>query len=706
MGDLDPARMPSLAWLLRHGAVGMMNTRTAAFRASFREWGDKDPSRGSAMLTLGAGTRAAVGPNGAEAFTRDEPTGEGPAEVVYRRRNGAPPEASAFQLNPLALAETQAELNYRVETGALGTALRAAGIATAVLGDADRPGEPHREAVLAAMDGLGRVDAAAFNLSTPNPLAPYGRETSLPRLEAALAATWPLARFIAVDWGDTARLDDARAAMLPAAAATADQRSRNRLDALFALLLRRMNFSRDTLILLSPYPSRAARSAWDTLTPVILMGSGTRGLLFSPTTRRLGVVANVDIAPTVTALFGMAPLSSAVVGRPLTSRPDPRAWERLSALRSRLMEVEAERRSVLRDVVSGLTWAMGLFALLLWLGRGTAARWVPLTALLVPATLPFTLTALAFVQWPSASAFTGALWLSVLGVAGLAASCARLRGRPMDALGVVAALTAIILIADGMRGFPHMPYSILSYSLIEGARYYGVGNETMGAFLAAVTLAGTAFFTSRRLGIGGWQIVIGLFALSLVMLAGPSYGAKFGGAVAGAAGFFLCVHSLMGRRFRLQTMLWIAMAIVTVIAAMIMADRLRGGGGSHVARAFAAIQERGLSELGAIIERKATMNFRLLLFSPWSRLMALGLLATFAGLQSRRRRGLSAFPIEPVGAGILGALAAAAVAFLVDDAGVLAAATALIYLPVALAVGEHSIQETVAPSLNPHGDTE
>jgi hypothetical protein len=64
--------------------------------------------------------------------------------------------------------------------------------------------------------------------------------------------------------------------------------------------------------------------------------------------------------------------------------------------------------------------------------------------------------------------------------------------------------------------------------------------------------------------------------------------------------------------------------------------------------------------------------------------MGAGLLATVAACLTRRSRRLPALPNGPLGAGIAGALAAALVAFLVDDAGVLAAATALIFVPPTL----------------------
>ncbi|MBW3621897.1 MAG: hypothetical protein KY468_00630 [Armatimonadetes bacterium] len=685
--DLDPARMPNFRCLTEHGAVGLMNTRTAALR-----WPTEaarltvDPARGSAYLTLGAGTRCAVGPLGAEAFGLYERTGEGMAATVYARRNLRTEIAGGLQLNPRAIEEMNTGIGYRAQPGALGELLRQNGIATAVLGEADRPEEIHREGALAAMDTRGRVVRTALNTSVPMPSAPFGRALSLPRLDKELKAALDRSRFVVLDWGDTARLDDQRAVMLPAATDTANRWAMDRLDAGFGLLRKHLDFERDRLLIVVPYPSRRARAAYDLLTPVVQVGGTPPGLLRSPTTRRAGVLANVDIAPTVAGAFGITTFPTTFVGRPVAGVSAPDAWSQLLELRSRLLEVERERRNVLRDLVSLLTFGMLAFAALFLASKGGAARWLPLTLVFLAPALPLALLLLAFVAWPSVGAFTFALLILTFGLAGGAAALTRLRRRALDGIAALALATVAFVVADGLAGFPHMPYCILSYSLMEGARYYGIGNEYMGASLAATTLGGTALFArrERKLPLAPRAGVIALFLLCTLVLAGPAFGAKFGGGVSAAGGFGFCILLLSLRRVRARHLVAILIGIAGVIAFMVLLDQMRGGQSSHIGRAFAAVRGEGWGELEMILTRKASMNFRLLMFSPWSRLMGAALLASVAGILVRRSRRLPALPSGPVGAGIAGTLAAALVAFLVDDAGVLAAATALIFVPPAL----------------------
>jgi hypothetical protein len=683
--------MPNFRWLTDRGAVGLMNSRIANFPWPRDLESTVDPLRGGAYLTLGAGTRCAVGPPGGEGYRNDERLREGPASVVYARRNLQAPGAEAFQLNPLLIQETNSGLGYRAQPGALGDLLHGGGFKTAVLGDADRTGEPHREGVLTVMDSRGRADFADFNLSVTSPPAPFGRQISLEKLERSLTSALSVAHLIVVDWGDSARLDDRRIAMLPEAKQAATARGLQRIDRLFGLLRRTVDFRRDVLMVVSPYPSRAANAAFDRLTPLLIVGKGVRhGLLTSPTTRRIGVAANLDVAPTVAAMMGIDSLPSAIVGRPITVRRDPQPWARLVKLRSRLLEVEGERRNALHDVTGGLTFGMALFAVLFFFARGEGMAWVPLTLILLPASIPLALFLLSLTQWPSVDAFYGALIALILALSAFASVFARIRNRSADALGFLAFATFAAVTADGLAGFPHMPYCILSYSLIEGARYYGIGNEYMGAFLAATALGATLAFnrSERRLPPLPRIGVAALFLLATLVLAGPSFGAKFGGAIAAAGALGLCGLLLSYGRIGWKHVFAILAGIVAVVALVIALDQLRGGHSSHVGRLFSAIRSGGLDELSMVMQRKASMNFRLFRFSPWSRLMEMGLLASLLGLRSRRLRRLPLWPEGPAGAGIAGALTAAAIAFLVDDAGVLAAATALIFVPPAIACAE------------------
>ena len=107
---------------------------------------------------------------------------------------------------------------------------------------------------------------------------------------------------------------------------------------------------------------------------------------------------------------------------------------------------------------------------------------------------------------------------------------------------------------------------------------------------------------------------------------------------------------------------------------------LAGDKASHLGRTINLIIGAGPRELLFIIRRKLEMNMKLLKYSWWS-LILLAVLILFIILSYRPPRSLKdlarEFPI--LWAGFLGSGVGALTAFLVNDSGVIAGATALIF---------------------------
>ncbi|MGC8834361.1 MAG: hypothetical protein ACP5R4_09925, partial [Armatimonadota bacterium] len=175
---------------------------------------------------------------------------------------------------------------------------------------------------------------------------------------------------------------------------------------------------------------------------------------------------------------------------------------------------------------------------------------------------------------------------------------------------------------------------------------------------------------------------VALYALATAVLIVPTWGAKFGGALTAGIGFTLAAAWTYGYPIRGRTVAACLLAAVFAVALMVALDVARGGQGSHVGMLYRAVQEGGPSEIFMVAQRKFGMNVRLLLYSPWSRLLGLCVLAIISFcFDGWRRRRHPVWPEGPLGQTLKASLAAAAVALVVDDAGVLAAATALVLIP-------------------------
>ena len=364
------------------------------------------------------------------------------------------------------------------------------------------------------------------------------------------------------------------------------------------------------------------------------------GLLVSATTRTPGLVSNRDIAPTLARLLHL-PLAEPTEGRTLKvaaiGKDGAERLERLARI----------------DYLAGLNgramWpvALGLFGLCaVWIGIGFGVkkyrpRWTPyftpafvfaqnagagamLAPLLVPPTLPE--YGLRIAAW-------------MLALTALCYAFARLVRLPPPL--IAAFLTLALLIGDTMTGQNLLKDSLISDYALAGIRYYGVGNEYLGAALGLALAGSFAWLDAMRVPFPPTREARGarrgllLCWLGLTLLLGwPGLGANAGSLIACGAGFGVGAALLLGRRADWKIGAAGALAGLLLAFGFSLLDaRLSGGEASHLGAAMqAAGGGRGAGYPAAIVLRKIAMNFRLL-FSPAFLLAAVvvAAVATFSG---------------------------------------------------------------------------
>lgn len=705
LSDLTSCPAPAIRSLMTSGAVGLMNTRTGSGQGRLRRGIDslvlhpeevRPTTLESGCLTLGAGTRCFARSEAGMAFDADEPVTGSHATSLWQQRTGLKPGRDRVYhvAIPRLMAGNQRH-SYAAAPGALGQALREAGLLAAVVGNADDVHGRHREAACIAMDALGRVPLGSVGgaFSRPDPLAPGGYTTDARAVtDATLDALRAGARLVVIETGDTARTeranDDVQADLRPLRRREALMRA----DQIVASLLRHVDPNEALLLLVAPAVSLDAARAGTPLAPVVMAGKGvTRGLLLSPSTRTPGLCTNTDIAPTVLHFLGVrAPAQ--MVGRPLTSHRDIYAPETLLALEERFRRVESYARPMMRRLVWLQTALFGVFLFAAWAYRG------------VPPTSPVYAGALGLAALPLAILLTAAilpgtpgsgLFLLLLLDALLVAVAHSLR-RLASPIGLLFLANTAVLAADLCAGAHLLRASALGYSPYGGARYYGMGNEGFGC-LAASLLFAIAFLwpqarrtpskpgATRRPGSLRMPIlVVSAFSLAAAVLVGhPQLGANFGGAVsAGAASVAAAILALRERLSR-RGILVLVMGGIVIAALPFLFELLSGGGSpSHIGRAMEGVREGGLGTAWGIIHRKLSMNWLLLRRSPWSRLLLLaGLTAVY--LAHRNREALrQRAPVVQTTASI--AVIAAAAALVANDSGVLPAAEIIVATAAAL----------------------
>jgi hypothetical protein len=234
-----------------------------------------------------------------------------------------------------------------------------------------------------------------------------------------------------------------------------------------------------------------------------------------------------------------------------------------------------------------------------------------------------------------------------------------------------AALVVLILL-DLLGDSSLLKSGLMSYSVMEGARYYGIGNEYGGALIGAL-LALACFHPARR------GFVVAALLVSAILAGLPQYGANLGvmvGGLAAAAGFAAyAVHR--GRKLIIGGA---AVAIVAAIAVLLLFDYLRGAESqSHLGRALSG----GIVSIAA---RKLSLNLYLVTHSPWS--LALSTAAGAIWLIRRR------FPNPEQGPAVAGLIAGATALFIFNDSGVVAAACCVLPVWAAIvltSIGSHRL---------------
>ncbi len=626
--DWTQESTPNLRSLLEEAAIAMVSTRTA------RERLDARAMRASAAVTVSAGARAAGEPA----------TGR-----------------------PLRVAG--------VSPGTFGALLDAQGIGVAVIGDADSARVADR-AVAGAVAGAG---AEVLPQSVRDRDAPGGRAAPIELLAKRAGSSRD--DLVIVDPGDTARVQAALGSD-PEAAAGPMRGAMRAADELVGRLRAGLG-DRDTLIVLGATPPVEGQRLGLRLAPIAIAGPGfPAGLLSSGTTKREGVVALFDLPATILSVTGaFGPVGD---GRAMTVHARPDALARLVALEgdithSALARFPFTRRAL---IVTMVLIGLGIAAVLARRGHARSdarvpgtARDVLVTMLLAAAALPLAI----YVEggFPTSGILSGqfAVLAFALGLGFLARAVAGVRG----GIGLIAALTALVVVVDVAVGTPLGHRSALGFQIAIGGRFFGVDEGVLGVVVGA-GLIGAAMLLDGRSRPASRVAVAAAMAATVVVLGAPQFGSKFGAAATAVPAFGVFALRSSGRRIGWREAGVLLLATAAIIAFFVVSDRVRAPEAqTHVARAL-----DGASDLGAIITRKLEQTWRITTSTIWS--VATLVFAGAIGVLAWRARDALAralFGMPHLRAALWASGVGAIAGIVANDGGVIAAAPLLLYGAIA-----------------------
>ncbi len=679
LSDLNQANTPHIDHLIQNGGIGLMTTNTGGNR-----------SQRDTYITMGAGTRIIGSAKSSLAFDAGEDYQGVSVGSLYQQISGRnPPAEAVVDLGYAQSVRNNSKKPYTVTIGALGTALRDAGYHAAAVGNCDTPNEYHRYLAPFLMDDQGIIPGGSVDRSflVEDNKRPFGIRTDYQLLYDKVQKIWGDSDVIAIQLGDTSRAEDFRQEATDAMNEQYKKTAIEESDAFIGRLADRLDLSRDLVLLVTPLGPARDLAENNRLTPVVAAGPGlSAGLLSSASTRRSGVITNLDVGATVLDYFNI-PRQPGQLGSGIFTTYPPKGPADLEAFNTRLTEIYNQRGFLLRSYVVVLVILLILSLLVVLFAR----RFLPYVKVCLVFLMVIPVSYLLLTLFHQSTA-AGSFLLSWLLAAGITALFFLKKQNTLNRIAVLCFAMAGLLLGDQLTGAHLIQGSPLGYDVISGARFYGIGNEYMGILIGSVC-SGAGVFCEIRDKKGGrpmrW-VVPALFALTLFILADPGLGAKVGGIIT-ATTAFACFFLLMRKgRIRLRHFIPIALLVVALLTGIFMFDSMRTADSqTHMGLTVRLIRQNGLTELLYIMKRKIQMNVKLIRYTIWTRVFLLSLLAMtvlifrpvgiFRDMTKKYPKAIKGFA-----AAILGCITA----LLVNDSGIVAAGTGMIYtaLPVLLLV--------------------
>jgi hypothetical protein len=694
--DVGHGRLPNLDSMMRTGAVAAMSVRTVSH----------DPAVAEGYATLGAGTRVSVNGGGGEAYDSSTLLENGTAAQALSRRVGRPVDGHVVVLDGPATVRANQGKHLSSLPGALGEALQKAGRGTASVGNADigpvgsRPAVTSRPAALAVMDGLSVVDAGAVepdDVLSDDPTSPFGQHADPDKVMPEITGALQRNDVVVVDTGDIERAVAVSGDALPAAATETRRRALQYTDDILGRVQRNLP-PRTLLLVISVVPPG---QTWH-LTPVVASGAGVvKGYLHSPSTERLGLVTLTDVAPTILDSLGVA-VPDGMIGHPLRYHPGTADLGRLASL---------DRDGTTRDdiyfpIALGfvlLHAAVYLVAAFL-LSRRELGRSEPLLryGVLVIAALPVSTFLVKGLPLDDAASVPVLFAIDAV----IVAVAARARRHPLSPLAWVMGFTAAVLMVDVATGARLQVNSVLGYSPLTAARFFGIGNSAFAVLAATGILAAAIhlqFAPRRREAL---IAVAGFLVLLIVVDGAPSLGGDVGGILTLVPVVGLALIAFSGRRISWRTVVVLAAVTVAVLGAALVVDLLRPPEArTHLGRVVTDVRGAGGSSFLTTVARKTATNLRVFRTTVWSWLVPIIAAFLLYLLIWERRLGRLLPRGSALRVGVIAALGAGLLGFAVNDSGVVITALVYLYLGPYLTLlaldaqrGEPELLEPISPA--------
>ncbi len=665
--------IPSLkAELDKRGYIGLMNVR-----------GDQGTDDKRSLASIGAGGRANVASDSYINFK--EATKEN--TVIYKATTGqTPKKINDLSINQ-SLNENEANGEYGSTLGSLGQTLSDNNFKVAVLGNSDtvENGEvkENRNICLIAMDNYGRVeDGNIEDINVEDDTMPFGIRTDYDKLTTETKTLYENNDALFVDLGDTYRLDEYKGFLNEKTYSKMKKTIHNNISKYLESVFEMVG-ENDVVYIASSFPSKLAYKNKERLSPIIKFKGNEKGLLSSATTRRDGIVANIDVGVDILNEFGLK--NEAMVGRAYSIIQKEDNVDFLLHELEKMATVSNIRANVVNTFVGvvSVSWVIGMVAILLKNRISNKEKVFSVLkefiklGIIMP--LAFLLAPIFNFKMPVSMTIGIIITTLVLYLLG------RLLFKDdLKQMGFFALVTVVVIVVDCIFGTYLMKNNIMSYDAIVGARYYGVGNEYEGVSIASPIFAFAVLLNYNK-KLPKWSIIIASI-LILITSAYPTMGANVGGAISQTAAYLLFIMLIFDIKLDFKKAILIFLVVVGVVGAFAFLD-IVSGSESHLGLFVQQILLNGPSTIIQTFARKIGMNVKLAQTSVWVNILLVGIfiIGVFIIKPPRQFRMIAKrYPM--IFKGFIASMVGCIVTLLVNDSGIVASSTASIYILIPLII--------------------
>lgn len=582
---------------------------------------------------------------------------------------------------------------YGATLGMLGTTLNKNNLKVALLGNSDIKKNDDlkkiRNLALVCMDENGRVQSGNVdNINKKDDTMPFGISTDYDKLKSETKKYYENSDAIFVELGDTYRLDEYKNNLNENTYKSMKKKIYQNINDYLKEVFE-MAGKNDTIYIVSEFESNLDYKTKRRLSPVIKFEKDGYGLLESSTTRNSGIVSNIDIGVDIINKFGLK--NELMIGKVFKNVQDENGIKKVLKDYERIVSINTIRASVVNSYVGivSASWVIAMIAILFknkipkkekGLGRDQIFKVLKeliKLGLIMP--LAF-LTAPVFQFKTPAGLVSGVLIVTIIYYL---IGYFLFRKDDIKQMGFYAFLTIGLIIIDCIIGTPLMKSGIMSYDAINGARYYGVGNEYEGVTIASAVFALAVLLNYKK--ISKWLAVV----LSLVILitsAMPSMGANVGGAISECVAYLLFILLIFDVKLDLKKIIMIGVATVLIVVAFAGLDFLMGTE-SHLAVFTNQIIQEGPAAIFNTFGRKIQMNLKLAKSSVWVNILIVSIIIIGALIfkpSGYFKKIHDKYPM--IFKGFMASFVGCIVTLLVNDSGIVAASTAAIYILIPIII--------------------